>query len=176
MKISHRFNTNSALRGGSYFVLASLLVPLAGCGGKSAEAPAPSGGAMAPPSNAMRPPVSAPNPNRPSLGLSGKQKVVLLAGAAALYYYYQKSKKATAAKYPNQQIQYYRSRTGAIYYRDPQTHQAITVQAPPSNYQPSISETEAQSYSGIQQAQGYNGAPAGNGLDYYFKPAPGATQ
>ncbi len=159
MKISHRFNPVSALRGGSYAVLASLLVPLAGCG-SPAQQTTPQ---MAPP--AMRQPAV-----RQNTGMSTKQKVVLLAGAAALYYYYQKSKKANEARYAGQSIQYYRSKNGGIYYRDPRTKQAIFVTAPTANYQVRIPESEAQGYAGIQQAQGYAGQQTGNGLDYYFKP------
>lgn len=165
MNISNRFNSTSALRGGSYLVLASLMVPLAGCG---SPAPPPA------PTTISRAPMSVPNANRPSMGLSGKQKVVLLAGAAALYYYYQKSKKATEAKYPGQQVQYYRSKNGRIYYRNPKTHEAIYVTAPNASYQPSISAAEAQSYPGLEKAQGYAGAQTGNNLDYYFPAAPGA--
>ncbi len=165
MKITHRFNTNSALRGGNYFVLASLLVPLAGCGGKGADSAPPPSSSMpsGPPPGAMQPAA-----NKPSLGLSTKQKVVLLAGAAALYYYYQKSKKETAAKYAGQNIQYYLSKNGGIYYRDPQSHQAIFVTAPTKTVE--VPPAEAQQYA---QIQGYNNQTTGNGLDYYFKPAPG---
>lgn len=168
-KSFNRFNSTSALRGGSAFVVASLLVPLAGCG-----SPAP------PPTTSSAPPpaIGAVNPNRPSMGLSGKQKVVLLTGAAALFYYYQKSKKATAAQYGGQAVQYYRSKNGGIYYRDPKTHKAQFVTAPSANYQQSVDPGELQGadYSGIQKAQGYGGQQSGNGLDYYFKPAPGGNQ
>ena len=107
---------------------------------------------------------------RQNTGMTTKQKVVLLAGAAALYYYYQKSKKANQAKYQGQTIQYYRSKNGGIYYREPTTKKAIFVTPPTSGYQVSIPEAEAQTYAGIQQAQGYAGQQNGNGLDYYFKP------
>ena len=156
----NRFNSTSALRSGSALVIASLLVPLAGCG--SPAPPATTGG---PP-----PAIGAMNQNRPSLGVTTKQKVVLLAGAAALYYYYQKSKKATAAQYGGQQVQYYLSKNGGIYYRDPKTHTATFVK-PPTNTV-SVPDNEASAYSGIQ---GYNGQQTGNGIDYYFKGAGGAA-
>ncbi len=164
----NRFNSTSALRAGSACVLGSLLVPLAGCG---SPAPPATTGSMPPSQQMSRPAMSAPNPNRPSLGLSGKQKVVLLAGAAALYYYYQKSKKATAAKYPGQAIQYYLSKNGGIYYRDPKNpRNAIFVTAPTKTV--SIPANEAQVYSGVR---GYNNQTTGNGLDYYFNGQGGAA-
>ena len=166
-KLVNRFNSTSALRGGSAFVLASLLVPLAGCG---SPAPPPTTSSSLPPQQMSRPAMSAPNPNRPSLGLSTKQKVVLLAGAAALYYYYQHSKKATAAQYPGQAIQYYLSKNGGIYYRDPKTHQPTFVTAPTKTV--SVPANEAQAYSGVQ---GYNNQTTGNGLDYYFNGPGGAA-
>jgi hypothetical protein len=60
--------------------------------------------------------------------LSTRQKVVLLAGAAALYWLYRRHQNAQGEG-PNGH--YYRSKNGRIYYRDPQTHQAIWV-TPPS--------------------------------------------
>jgi len=164
-KLVNRFNSTSALRGGSAFVLASLLVPLAGCG---SPAPPPTTSSSLPPQQMSRPAMSAPNPNRPSLGLS--TKVVLLTGAAALYYYYQHSKKATAAQYPGQAIQYYLSKNGGIYYRDPKTHQPTFVTAPTKTV--SVPANEAQAYSGVQ---GYNNQTTGNGLDYYFNGPGGAA-
>ena len=164
-KLVNRFNSTSALRGGSAFVLASLLVPLAGCG---SPAPPPTTSSSLPPQQMSRPAMSAPHPNRPSLGLS--TKVVLLTGAAALYNYYQHSKKATAAQYPGQAIQYYLSKNGGIYYRDPKTHQPTFVTAPTKTV--SVPANEAQAYSGVQ---GYNNQTTGNGLDYYFNGPGGAA-
>ena len=159
-QLLNRFNSTSALRAGSACVLASILVPLAGCG-----SPAPPATTGAPP-----PAIGAVNQNRPSLGVTTKQKVVLLAGAAALYYYYQKSKKATAAQYGGQAVQYYRSKNGGIYYRDPKTHEAHFVTAPSTSV--SVPADQAQAYSGIQ---GYNNQTTGNGLDYYFNGHGGAA-
>ncbi len=159
MKISTRFNSSSAFRGASYAVLASLLVPLAGCG-----SPAQTPVARAPMQPAMR----------PNTGMSTKQKAVLLAGAAAMYYYYQKSKKANAAKAAGQSIQYYLSKNGRVYYRDPRNpRNAIYVTPPPNQVQSvQVSPQEAGAYSGIQ---GYNNQQTGNGLDYYFNGPGGAA-
>ena len=165
MKISHRFNSNTALRGGSYFVLTALLVPIVGCGHGADNTP--------PTSSGPAPAGMQPAANKPPLGgITTTQKVVLLAGAAALVYYYEKSKKDTAKKYAGQSIQYYKSKNGGIYYRDPTTHAFHFVTAPATNYSVKVPETEAQAVPEIQQAQGYDGKAQGNGLDYYFKPAP----
>lgn len=160
-KSFNRFNSTSALRAGSTVVLASMLVPLTGCG--SPAPPATTGGSP--------PAIGAVNQNRPSLGLSGKQKVVLLAGAAALYYYYQKSKKATAAQYGGQAVQYFRARDGRIYYRDPKNPRIVNYVTPPQQTV-QVPSNEAQAYSGIQ---GYNNQTTGNGIDYYFKGQNGAA-
>jgi len=168
MKTSFKpLNSTSTLQAGSTFLIASVLVPLtlAGCG-SPASAP-PSGPAMS--NNAPPPAIGTNNAQRPSLGLSGKQKLVLLSGAALLYYYYRKSKAATAKQYAGQQVQYYLSKNGAIYYRDPQ-HQAHFVTPP--NKQEQVSAAEAQDYT---QLKGYNGQNTGNGLDYYFNGANGAA-
>jgi len=162
-----RFGSTSALRGASVIIIASMIVPLAGCGSHDAAAPT-----AAPMSNGAPPPgmgSSAANSQRPSLGLTTKNKLVILAGAAALYYYYRKSKEKTAQQYAGQTVQYYLSKNGGIYYRDPQTHEAHFVTAPK---QVQVSETEAQPYS---QVQGYNNQPTGNKLDYYFNGANGAA-
>ena len=46
--------------------------------------------------------------------MSTKKKLVLLAGAAALFYMYKKHQAKAG-----QQIQYYRSKNGRVYYREP---------------------------------------------------------
>ena len=85
-----------------------------------------------------------------------------------MYYAYQKFKKNNEAKLANQKVQYYLSKNGRVYYRDPQTHQAIWVTPPPSQVGTvSVPSSEAQPYA---QIQGYNNQTTGNGLDYYFKP------
>lgn len=100
-------------------------------------------------------------------GLSTKQKVVLLAGAAALYYYYRKSKAANEAKFKGQQVQYYLSKNGRIYYRDPANPKNVVWVTPPPAQARSVEVPydEGQQYSNIQ---GYNRQTTGNGLDYYF--------
>jgi hypothetical protein len=95
-------------------------------------------------------------------GLSTKQKVALLAGAAALYYLYRKHQaKAQAQGY---QIQYYRSRNGGVYYRDPQNPQKVTWVTPPS--QPiQVPYDEGQQYSGYE---GYNNQRTGRTVEQLF--------
>jgi len=132
---------------------ASLAGPglLAGCGGGNQ--------ASAPPLDATR----GQAPMAPSMqaqgqrqGMSTRQKVVLLAGAAALYYMYKKRRDANNRPLP-QNVQYYQSRNGRIYYRDPQTKQAIYV-TPPQRLQ--VNESELQGLGDINRYQGY---PSGNG-------------
>ncbi|RYD89690.1 MAG: hypothetical protein EOP50_17165 [Sphingobacteriales bacterium] len=159
MKISHRFNSTSALRAGSYAVLASMLVPLAGCGSPAAP----------PTVSQSRPSMS--RPMNQNTGMSTKQKVVLLAGAAALYYYYRKTKAANEAKYRGQQVQYYLSKNGRIYYREPGNPKNVIYVTPPQQTI-SVPSSEAQQYSGIQ---GYNNQTTGNGIDYYFNGTNGAA-
>ncbi len=161
MKILHRLNSTSALRAGSCVVLASLIVPLTGCGSPT---PPPT---MAPSQPAMNRPAMGQNP-----GLSTKQKLVLVAGAAALYYYYRKSKKANEAKYQGQQVQYYLSKNGGIYWREPGNPKNVHWVTAPKTAQ--VPDAEAQQY-GVNQVQGYNGQTTGNGLDYYFNGPGGAA-
>lgn len=155
MKLSHRCNSSSALRAGSAVVLASMLVPLAGCGSN------------APTTNMAPPPANV----RPSGGLTTKNKLVLLAGAAALYYYYQKSKKANASK----NVQYYLSKNGRIYYRDPRNPKNVVWVTPPPQQVQSVQlpPDQAQAYSGIQ---GYDNQTTGNNLAYYFNGPGGAAR
>ncbi|BCM93225.1 hypothetical protein IAD21_05113 [Abditibacteriota bacterium] len=112
--------------------------------------------------------------NRPAMsqnpGLNTKQKLVLLAGAAALYYYYRKSKSANEAKYRGQQVQYYLSKNGRIYYREPGNPKNVIWVTPPQQTF-NVPASEAQQYSGIQ---GYKNQTTGNGLDYYFN-GPGGS-
>jgi len=106
-------------------------------------------------------------------GMSTKQKLVLLAGAAALYYYYRKSKTANEAKYKGQQVQYYLSKNGRIYYREPGNPQNVIWVTPPPQQVRSVQlpPDQAGAYSDIQ---GYNNQTTGNGLDYYFSGQNGA--
>lgn len=138
-------------------VAASLVLPtlLAGCG-----SPAPQTQTQAPMTR-----------NQPvaNTGMNTKQKVTLLAGAAALYYVYNRYKKKNAAKLQGQNVQYYLSKNGRVYYRDPQNPQnAIYVTPPPEQAQTfRVPASEAGAYSGIQ---GYENAPSGRTLQDYFKP------
>lgn len=127
-------------------VAASLVLPIVGCGSKA-------------PATTSAPPVTNTQA-RPSTGLSTKQKLVLLAGAAAMYYYYTRAKKANEAKYAGQNIQYYRSKNGRVYFRDPQNPQKVTwVTPPPEQVKPvELAPDQAQDYS---EFQGYNNSPTG---------------
>lgn len=111
---------------------------------------------------------------RPAGGMSTRQKATLLAGAAAMYYIYRKYQRDNAAKLqqasaqaPGGKIQYYRSRSkGFIYYRDPQTKQAIIVAPGPDQVGTlNVPQEQAQQYSNFQ---GYNNSPTGESLDKYF--------
>lgn len=95
----------------------------------------------------------------PLSNMSTKKKVVLLAGAAALYYMWKKHKNAQ-----NQPatVQYYQSKNGRIYYRDPKTHQAHWVTPPSGGIQ--VPADEAQSYSGYR---GYNNSTSGQQFGGY---------
>ena len=151
----------SLWRPASAAVLVSLSLPtfLAGCGSPAPTAQAPV------------------NQNRPAArqgGMSTGQKVKLLAGAAAVYYLYRKYQRDNAAKLqqaqaaaPGGKIQYYRSKSkGFIYYRDPQTKQAIIVAPAPNQVpQQSVPEAQAREYSNFQ---GYDGSQTGETLDKYF--------
>ncbi|RYG87670.1 hypothetical protein EON77_01795 [bacterium] len=135
----------------------ALILPgliLAGCG--SGGAPS---AASAPPIDASRggyapPPTSAP----PRQGMSTGKKVALLAGAAALYYMYRKNQQKKQAGQLQGQPQYYLSKNGRVYYRQP-NGQAVWV-TPPSQPIP-VPYDEAQQYS---QYQGYDGRSSGRTL------------
>jgi hypothetical protein len=102
--------------------------------------------------NGGRPAAAAPAPA--ATGMSTTKKVVLLAGAAALYYMYEHHKTAEAGK-----PQYYLSKNGRVYYRDPATHQAHWVTPPPQGI--SVPAADAQKYSDFQ---GYENKPNGKTL------------
>ncbi|MDQ3814742.1 MAG: hypothetical protein M3347_12425 [Armatimonadota bacterium] len=136
----------------------SLIAPtmLAGCGNQQSSAPPPiddtRGGRVTMP--AQRP-MQAPARR----GLTTKQKVVLLLGAAALYYMYKKHQAKAG-----QQIQYYRSRNGRVYYREPNNPQQIHWVTPPrEGFR--VPANEADDYSGIE---GYNNSRSGRGIDDLF--------
>jgi hypothetical protein len=124
---------------------------VAGCQGSNSNQ---SAGAPAPYSSPG--PGTSPPQRR---GLSTGQKVAILAGAAALYYLYQHHKQAQGE---GKHGQYYLSKNGRVYYRDPKTHQPIWV-TPPSGGIP-VPADEAQQY---RQYQGYNNQPSGNTFGGY---------
>lgn len=135
-------------------VVASLTLPLflAGCG-----SPAP-------------PPQTTMPPNQPvaSGGMSTSQKLKLLAGAAALYYLYNRYKKQNAAKLQGQNVQYYLSKNGRVYYRDPANPKNVVwVTPPPQQVDPiSVPANEASQY---QQFQGYERSTSGKDLSDVFQ-------
>jgi len=138
---------------------ASLTAPtlLAGCGGSQSSAPMPiddtQGGRTAPP---------AMTRTQPRQGMSTKQKVVLLAGAAALYYMYKKHQARAAGA--GQQIQYYRSKNGRVYYREPNNPRQVHWVTPPAQgYR--VPADEAADYSGIE---GYNNSRSGRSINDLF--------
>ena len=91
-------------------------------------------------------------------GMSTRNKVILLAGAAALYYMYKKRRDANNRP---ANVQYYLSKNGRIYYRDPQTKRAIYVTPPRQPLR--VPESELQGLD-LEQFQGYNGAAQGRDL------------
>ena len=139
---------NLFLRGGSALVMASLALPMLGCGSRA-------------------PQQTTQNQPQANSGLSTKQKVVLLAGAAALYYVYNRYKKQNEAALAGKNVQYYLSKNGRVYYRDPQTKQAIWVTPPPQNQSAiSVPADQASAYNGFQ---GYENAPSGKTLGDVFE-------
>jgi outer membrane protein assembly factor BamE (lipoprotein component of BamABCDE complex) len=135
---------------------ASLIIPtlLTGCGGSQTSAPSPiddtQGGRVSPPATTRA---------QPRQGMSTKQKVVLLAGAAALYYMYKKHQAKAG-----QQIQYYRSKNGRVYYREPNNPQQVHWVTPPAQGF-RVPADEAADYSGIE---GYNNSRSGRSIDDLF--------
>jgi hypothetical protein len=141
---------NLFLRGGSALVIASLSLPMLGCG-----APAPQQ-------------TQAPSNNpQASTKMSTKQKLTLLAGAAALYYVYNRYKKQNEANLAGKNVQYYLSKNGRVYYRDPVNPQKViwVTPAPGSQKSISIPEQEAAAY---RDFSGYNGARSGKELSDVF--------
>ena len=148
MKRIRKLHGQKAMRVASFAVTAAILTPtLTSCGNpESTTAPPP---AMAPPNARLPQPIGAPQART---GMTGKQKLMLLAGAAALYYMYKKHQNAQG-----QQVQYYQSKNGGIYYRDPKNpKQAIFVTPPRNGIQ--VPAEEAQAYSGYR---GYNNQDTG---------------
>lgn len=145
-----------AFRPTALLVAASLAFPVCfvGCGGKgggdNANVPPPvddtRGGTATP-----APPMTMQPPKK---GMStGKKVVIGLAGAALLYYLYKHHEKAKEMA-QGQDVQYYQSKNGRIYYRDPKTHQVHWVTPP----QVEVTEDEAQE---LQRYKGYNKSQTG---------------
>ena len=132
----------------------SLIMPtLSGCGGGGTATPPPPADAtrgQAP----MRPNTGA----APRTGMSSTQKkLVVLAGAAAMYYLYKKRQSQNAQA--GQKVQYYRSKNGRIYYRNPQTKQAIWVTPELSQVKPmQVPASEVEAY---RNYRGYNNNTTG---------------
>jgi hypothetical protein len=160
--MSAKLKSGLGSRGLALSLATAMLAPglVAGCGGNNQ--------ASAPPLDATR----GQAPMQPSMqaqqgqrgqrgqGMSGKQKVVLLAGAALLYYMYKKRRDANNQALPAG-AQYYQSKNGRIYYRDPRTKQAIWVTPP---RQLSVPQNELQGLN-LEGYQGYNNGSGGMGLD-----------
>ncbi len=139
----------------------------AGCGNKGTDTSAPSTSApiaSVPPSGPSPSTMGTqPAPAKPGMSRA-KKTMIVLAGAALLYYLYKKHQAAQAAQAPQggsaaggAQPQLYREEkgpnTGAIYYRDPQTHVPVWVTAPSQPI--SVPADQVQQYA--PDYQQYNG-------------------
>jgi len=151
--------SHKGLRPLALLLSASISIPplLAGCGSNNASAPPPiddtQGGRVAPRMQA---------PPQQRTGRSTKKKVVLLAGAAAMYYLYKRHQ--AKAQQQGQQIQYYRSKNGRIYYREPNNPKQVHWVTPPT--QPiQVPMDEASQYRDIE---GYDNGSSGRGLEQLF--------
>ncbi len=162
--------THRSQRSVSALAVACLVLPgalIAGCGsGGGSAAGGSASAAGAPAIDASRgggvPQVPMNGGGAPPRqGMSGKTKVALLVGAAALYYMYNKNKqkRAQAGASAQSEPQYYISKNGRVYYRQP-NGQAVWVTPPPQGIP--VPEQEAQQYAGYQ---GYNNAPNGRTLE-----------
>ena len=152
------FSPATFWRFGGVAVIASLTIPLTGCGTSQPPPPVDAApGRMAP----------APQANA-NQGMSTGTKLKVLAGAAAAYYAYNKWKQSQAGKAAEaQNVQYYVSKsTGRVYYRDPKTKQAIWVTDPPNQIQRvTIPASEASQY---ERFKGYDNRNTGQGLNDVF--------
>lgn len=139
-------------RVGGAAVIASMTLPMLGCGSPAPQTPPPpvqdAPGSV--PQSQM-----APRANT-NTGMSTGTKLKILAGAAAAYYLYNRYKKSQEAKALGSNVQYYVSKsTGQVYYRDPQTHQAHFVTQPPA--QPiQIPADQAQQYARFRGYENQN--------------------
>jgi hypothetical protein len=100
------------------------------------------------------------SPQQERQGLSTKQKVAILAGAAALYYLYNRQKNARGE---GKTGQYYLSKNGRIYYRDPNNPRRVIWVTPPREGI-RVPAEEAQRYS---RYQGYNNRETGETFGGY---------
>ena len=153
------FASNLLWRVGGVAVIASMTVPLAGCGSKQPPPPVDAApGQMAPAPQAQA-----------NTGMSTSTKLKVLAGAAAAYYLYKKYQSSQAGKAAAaQNVQYYVSKsTGRVYYRDPKNNmQAVWVTPPPNQIQPQrVPADEAAIYS---KFKGYDNQQTGQGLNDVF--------
>ena len=141
-------------RFGGAAVIASMTLPMLGCGSnQSASIPPPVQDApgTAPQSQ------MAPQANQ---GMSTGTKLKVLAGAAAAYYLYKKYKSSQEAKAMGQNVQYYVSKsTGQVYYRDAQKRAHFVTQPPTRPIQ--IPASQAQEYS---RFRGYDNQNTGQPL------------
>lgn len=151
-KLRSPFAPQMFWRLGGAAVIASMTLPLVGCGNNAPPPPAEAPpGQMAPQTNANQ-------------GMSTGTKLKILAGAAAAYYLYNKYKQSQQGKAAaTQNVQYYLSKsTGRVYYRDPKTKQAIWVTPPPNQVQQvQIPADQAQQYA---RFQGYENQRTGDTL------------
>jgi hypothetical protein len=96
----------------------------------------------------------ARQPTLPGQGMSTRNKVLLLAGAAALYYLYKKHQNRQGEGI---QGQYYRSKNGGIYYRDPKNPRIVHWVSPPTAQKPlRVPVEEYERYTG-RQMDNYSG-------------------
>ncbi len=132
-------------------LVGSLAVPtLSGCGGGNTSSNIP------PPVDGTAGRATTQPRTSSKTGMSSNQKkLVVLAGAAALYYLYKKKQNAAG-----QTVQYYRSKNGRIYYRKPDTKQAVWVT--PATVAPiQVPASEADAY---RSYRGYNNNTNGRDL------------
>ena len=145
-------------RAGGVAIIASMIVPLAGCGNSQPPPPVTDAPGQMAPQSQMAPAAKQ--------GMSTGTKLKILAGAAAAYYLY---KKYTASKEGQanaaQNVQYYVSKsTGRIYYRDPKTHQAHFVTQSPQQIQPQQVQVPADQEQQYSRLRGYNNQNTGQTL------------
>jgi len=154
MKLSHHSPWLWRPVGATVAVSLSLPLFLAGCGSPAA-----------PPQTSMQSNRPAANANA---GMNTRQKVTLLAGAAALYYMYNRYKKQNESKLRGQNVTYYLSKNGRVYYREPGNPRNVIWVTPPPQQARAIQvpDSEASQY---QRFQGYNNSSSGTQLSDVFQ-------